>query len=250
MLHINRQSQELRLEVGHGVSDKFAVRVELPWRRLSGGSLDGAIESWHSLWGLPNGSRDSVPRNQLLIDYSVGETSLLHVEQSSSGIGDIPLSLGYQVVANEKQALAAWLSVKLPTGSAEDLSGSEATDVALSLAGQTQIAERWQLFGQADVTWLGNGKVLRDLQQDYAWSALAGVTWNAWRGLDLTVQVDANSRVFDAPDSNLAGDAIVLSFGGSYLTSGGWRFDLGFGEDIKVDASPDFTLNFGVRHGY
>jgi hypothetical protein len=247
---LDGESQEWRLEIEHGVTDQFALRAELPWRHLSGGTLDSVVEQWHSLWHLPSGHRHNAPRDRLLIDYTENELTLLHVEDSSSGIGDIPVSLGYQVVANDKHALAAWLSVKIPTGSAQDLTGSEAVDVALSLSGQTQLAERWQIFGQVDGVWLGNGKLLPDLQQDYAWSALAGVTWNAWRGLDLTVQVDANSKVFDSSGTHLEGDAAVINFGGSYRTTGGWRFDLGFGEELRSDAAPDFTLNLGVRRRY
>jgi hypothetical protein len=247
---LDGESQEWRLEIEHGVTDKFAVRVELPWRYLSGGSLDSVVEQWHSLWHLPNGHRNNAPRDRLLIDYTENDLTLLHVDESSSGIGDIPVSLGYQAVATDQHALAAWLTVKIPTGSAQDLTGSEAVDVALSLAGQTQLAERWQVFGQADVVWLSSGDLLPAMQQDYAWSALAGVTWNAWRGLDLTVQLDANSKVFDSSGTHLEGDAAVLNFGGSYRTTGGWRFDLGFGEELRSDAAPDFTLNLGVRHGY
>ena len=59
------------------------------------------------------------------------------------------------------------------------------------------------------------------------------MSWNAWRGLDLTVQFAGNSRVFNAP-TNLAGDAVAVTFGGSYRTVAGWRFDLGIAEDIQV----------------
>jgi hypothetical protein len=249
LYHMDGEAQELRIEWVHAFADRLAVRAEVPWRRLSGGTLDSTIENWHELWNLPNGDRDKTPRDQLLIQYVEGENLLLQVDKDASGIGDIPVSLGYQFVATPEHAVAAWLSVKAPTGRADDLSGSGAMDVAWSLAAQTRPAERWQLFAQADFAWLGNGDVLPQLQETYVWSAMAGVTWNAWRGLDLTVQVDANSKVFDAP-TNVAGDAVVLGFGGSYRTPGGWRFDLGFGEDLTVDAAPDFTLVFGVRRGY
>jgi hypothetical protein len=247
--HMDGETQELRLEWTHAFTDHLAVHAELPWRRLSGGSLDGAIENWHQLWGLPNGDRNKVPQDQLLIQYAAGDNLLLQVDDSSSGIADIPVAVGYQLLADDRHEVSTWLTVKIPVGQAGSLTSSEAVDVALSMAGQTQLAEHWQIFGQADVTWLGDGEVLPSLQQSYVWSAMAGVTWNAWRGLDLTVQLDANSRVFDAP-THVAGDAVVLGFGGSYRTQGGWRFDLGIGEDLTVDAAPDFTIVFGTRHDY
>jgi hypothetical protein len=247
---LDAETQEWRIAFEHGISDRFAVRAELPWRKLSGGSLDGFIENWHSTFGLPNGGRDDAPQDRLLVQYSEGEDLLLQVNRDGSGVADIPLALGYQITASDKSALAAWLSVKLPVGDAKDLTGSGATDVALSLAGQAQLAEHWQLFGQADLTWLGEGDVLPQLQEDYAWSALAGVTWNAWRTLDLTVQLSANSPIFNGTGTTFDGDAVVLGFGGSWRTESGWRFDLGFDEDVQVGASPDFVINLAVQRRY
>ena len=67
---------------------------------------------------------------------------------------------------------------------------------------------------------------------------------------DLTVQIEGNSRVFDAVGTNLSGDAVLLTFGGSYRTQRGWQFDLGVSEDIERDASPDIAFNFGLRRGF
>jgi hypothetical protein len=243
------ETQDVRLRWEQALGPRFAFVGELPWRRLSGGSLDHVIEQWHSLWGLPDGDRKDLPRNNLLIEYRRYDALLLEVDRDASGIADIPLSVGYQIAASDQHALATWLTVKAPVGDAKSLTGSGATDVALSLSGQTQLAEHWHIFGQADAVWLGQGDILPQLQQSFAWSALAGVSWNAWRALDLTVQFAANSRIFDAP-THLAGDAVVLSFGGSYRTAGGWRFDVGMSEDIQVDASPDANFIFSVRRGY
>jgi hypothetical protein len=247
---VDGESQDVRLRYERAVGPRFALLGELAWRNLSGGSLDHFIEQWHSLFGLPDGSRDDLPRNDLLIEYLRNDTELFRLDQDASGLVDIPIALGYQVVSSDRNALAAWLTVKLPTGDPDKLTGSGATDVAVSLAGQTQLAEHWQLFGQVDATWLGSGDILSDLQKSYAWSALAGVSWNAWRTLDLTVQFAANSSVFDAGSTNLAGDAVVLSFGGSYRTASGWRYDLGMSEDVQVDASPDANFIFAVRRAF
>ena len=126
------------------------------------------MESWHDLFGLPNGARNRLPQDALLIEYRSGESTLLRVDHDSSGLADLPLSVGYQLTASERGAVATWLTIKLPTGKAEDLTGSGAVDVALSLSGERQLSDRWQLFGQANVAWLGNGDVLADLQQEFA----------------------------------------------------------------------------------
>lgn len=247
---VDGEVRELRLRFGRSFGARFAVVAELPWREVSGGSLDGLVENWHDLLGLPNGSRVRLPRDELLIEYRQDDVLLLQLDQDTSGIADIPVAVGYQLVAADRHALAAWLSVKLPVGDADGFTGSGAADVALTLSGQAQLADRWQLFGQVDGVWLGQGDVLPQYQEDLAWSALAGLTWNAWRGLDLTAQLHANSKVFDVLAKDFGGDAVVLGFGGSYRTSGGWRFDVGVSEDLKVKASPDAAFTFSVRRTF
>jgi hypothetical protein len=244
---LDGEAFEVRLRAEHALGGDFTVQGELAWRQTSGGSLDSLVESWHDLFGLPNGSRDRLPEDALLIEYRSGESALLRVDAESSGLADLPLAFGYQLIASDQGAVATWLTVKLPTGKATDLTGSGAVDVALSLAGERQVSERWQLFGQANVAWLGEGDVLADQQQDFAGSLLAGTTWKAWRGLELTAQLEANTAVMDT-GTDLDGDAVVLTLGGRYTTDAGWAFDFGFSEDLQIDASPDIVFVLGVRH--
>jgi hypothetical protein len=241
---------EARVTFDRALGERFALHGELAWRSLSEGSLDGSIEQFHDALGLPNGSRHKLPEDQLLLEYRVGNTVSFRVERDAAGVTDLPLALGYQLRSSPTSALAAWISVKLPTGSADDLTGSGATDVALSLAGERRLGERWQWFGQANVAWLGQGDLLPALQEDLAWSLLGGTSWHAWRGLDFTAQLEANSAVLDSRFDDFDGGALVLTLGGSYRTDGGWHFDLGVSEDIQSDASPDVVFNVAVRHGF
>lgn len=239
---IDAETFDLRLRGEYAFGERWSVMAELPWRSIGGGSLDGAIESWHDFWGLPEGDRKNMPQDRYLIEAQVDGQTVLLYDDDASGIADIPLRVGYQLLADEKSAVSAWLSVDLPTGDADDLLGSGATDVVASVAAQSQVAEHWQVFGQFDVAWLGDGDIVPQYQESWVVAGLAGVTWNAWRALDLTVQLYANSQVFDIPVTGLSGDAVVLGFGGTWRTEHGWRFDIGMNEDVQVDASPDATF--------
>jgi hypothetical protein len=241
---------ETRATLTYGLSQRFALRGQVAYRSLGKGTLDGTIDGWHDAFGLPNGSRDKLPEDQLLLEYRVSGVTGFRLEREASGVADIPLALGYQLTESGSSALAGWLSVKAPVGKAEDLTGSGAADVALSLAGERRFGERWQIFGQANLAWLGEGDLLPELQQDHAWSVMGGASWNAWRGLDLTAQLEANSGVFESGLDDFDGGAVVLTFGGSYRTVGGWRFDLGFSEDIQADASPDVVFNLAAHRDF
>jgi hypothetical protein len=247
---MDAEAIEARLHIEHSFWPKIALRAELPWRRVSGGSLDGFIEDWHDFFGLPNGSRDRLPRDELLIEYRVTEATLLRLDESTSGVGDIPLSVGYQLHVSDTRSMSAWLTVKAPLGDASDLTGSGAVDVALSVSAQSALTEDWDVFGQVNAVWLGDGDLLPQLQESAVFSALAGITWSPWRTLDLTVQFEGNSRVFDGGGTDLSGAAILMTFGGSYRTQRGWQFDLGISEDIDVGASPDIAFNVAARRRF
>ena len=247
---IDAETIDLRLRGEYAFGERWSVMAELPWRSIGGGSLGGAIESWHDFWGLPEGDRKNMPQDRYLIEAQVDGQTVLLYDDDASGIADIPLRVGYQLLADEKSAVSAWLSVDLPTGDADDLLGSGATDVVASVAAQSQVAEHWQVFGQFDVAWLGDGDIMPQYQQSWVVAGLAGVTWNAWRALDLTVQLYANSQVFDVPVTGLSGDAVVLGFGGTWRTGHGWRFDIGMNEDVQVDASPDATFYALVQKSF
>lgn len=249
-LVVDAESIELRLAYERALGSRFAVHVGLPWRSNGTGTLDGIAESWHDLLGLPDGDRSALPRDELLIRYSAADGVLLEFDEPQSGVGDITLAGGYQLYTSDRHAVAAWVGVKLPTGDAARLTGSGAADVALSVAAETALAERWQAFGQVDAAWLGRGDLLSDLQEQLAWSALAGLSWNAWRGLDFLVQLQANSAVFDAGATGLSGSATIVTFGGRYRTTRGWAFELAFIEDAQVGASPDFVIHLGIARAF
>jgi hypothetical protein len=172
------------------------------------------------------------------------------LDRAAPGVPDLPLAFGYQLRASDSGALAGWLSVKLPTGSVDDLTGSGAVDVALSLAATRQLGERGQAFAQVNLAWLGEGDLLPTLQEDHAWSVLGGASWHAWRGLDLTAQLEGNSGVLDSGLDDFDGGALVLSFGGTWHTSQGWRFEFGLSEDIQADASPDVVFDLAARRDF
>ena len=237
---------ELRLHFDRRLGERLAVHVELPWRRIDAGSLDGFIDDWHGVFGLPGGSRRRLPEDELLIEFRQGDATLLRFDEPASGIGDVSVAIGYQLRLDERAALATWLAVKAPVGSADELTGSGAMDVSVTLSAHSRLRDHWQLFGQASVAWLGEGDVLADRQEDFAWTLMGGLSWNAWRSLDLTTQVEANSKVYDGLHPDLDGSAAVLTLGGSWRSAGNWRFDVGVSEDLQAGASPDIVFNLAA----
>lgn len=246
-LIVDAETRELRLTLGRALSERWAVQLQLPYRYTGAGTLDSFIDSWHDFFGLPEGMRPLLPQDQFRIAYERDDAVVLDQQSSSDGLGDVSAAVGYQWLSSDSAHLAAWLSVKLPTGDADELTGSGAVDAALLLAGERQMDEHWSIFGQAAATWLGDGDILADQQRSIVWSGMAGIGVNVWRGLDLKLQFDAHTAAFDGTALDYLGDAGILTVGGSYRFRSGWQLDLGVSEDVIVDASPDVTFVIGVR---
>jgi hypothetical protein len=249
-LIVDAETREARVTIGRSWSNGFAAQLELPYRYTGGGVLDDAIDSWHDTFDLPEGARAVMPKDRIRIAYARNGAVLLDVESSEAGLGDISLDFGRSLYATTSAAAAAWLSIKLPTGDADRLTGSGATDVSLAIAGESRLGENWSLFAQAGVAWLGEGERLSAQQSSVAWSALAGIGWRAWRGLELKAQLDAHSAVFDDIELDFLGDALVLTVGGDYRFASGWQLDIAVSEDIAVESASDVVFVFGLRRAW
>jgi hypothetical protein len=249
-LVVDAEIREARVTIGRSWSNGFAAQLELPYRYTGGGVLDEAIDSWHDFFGLPEGERAVMPSDRIRIAYARDGALLLEVDSSAAGLGDVSVDFGRTLYSTSSSAAALWLSIKLPTGDADEFTGTGATDVSLALAGDHRLSENWSIFGQAAVTWLGDGDRLPAQQESVAWSGFAGVAWRAWRGLQLKAQVDAHSAVFADTGLDFLGEAIVLTFGGDYRFASGWRLDVAVSEDIAVESSSDVVFVFGLRRDW
>jgi hypothetical protein len=245
-LVVDGETRELRLTLGRGISDRFALQLQLPYRQAGGGNLDGFVDDWHSWFGFSDGPRDGLPSDDYRIAYRHDGVTALDLRSSGSGLADISADVGYEITASENTSVAAWLSVKLPTGDADELTGSGATDASLIVAAERRLTDRWSTFGQAGVSYLGEGGLLADRQRSVVWSGMAGVGFNVLQSLELKLQLDAHSAAFDRAQLAFMGEALILTVGGSYRFAG-WQFDAGVSEDVKVDASPDVVFVFGLR---
>jgi hypothetical protein len=248
-LIVDAETREARLTLQKPLSQRFSIQLQLPYRYTGAGNLDGFIDGWHDAFGLPDGARSQLPSDDINIAYVRNGSRQFNTTSSTSGLADIQAAVGYDVVVSDASALSAWLSVKLPTGDADKLTGSGAADVSFILAGERRLSPDWSVFGQAAVTRLGEGELLSYRQESVVWSGLAGLSGRVWQGLSLKAQIDAHTAAFDS-DLDFLNEAIVLTVGGDYRFASGWLLNMGVSEDIAVEHSPDVVFVFGVQRSW
>ncbi|MFL6576817.1 MAG: DUF3187 family protein [Povalibacter sp.] len=248
-LMVDAETRELRLALGRSFGERWSLQLQVPYRYTGGGSLDSFIDSWHDFFNLPEGIRPELPHDQFRIAYERDDALVVDARSSGEGIGDITAAMGYQWIASTDTSLAGWLLLDLPTGDADKFTGNGATDVSIALAGEHQFANRWSVFAQAAVTYLGQGDRFGDEQQNLVWSGLVGGGVDVWRGLELKAQIDAHSATLKNTELDYLGDALILTVGGAWQFQSGVTLNLGVSEDIAVETSPDVVFVIGLSYG-
>ena len=252
---IDGESYFLTVSMRRSLSDRLEVGFDLPLVSHQEGFLDSAIKDWHDLLGLSNSKRRGV-NDQLAYRYSSGGQTLYELDSPTAGIGDIQLTAAMPLrKADEASALSVSLrsAIKLPTGSADELSGSGAADFSLGLYASNSY-RLWQrdldLSGFAGALLLGDGDVLPDLQRSAVpYGGLAASYWIADR-FGISMQLQLEGPYFDVDVAEIGGSSAQFAVGFDYrLRQHGTSLHLSITEDIAAatTATPDFGIHFSVR---
>ncbi|NPV04657.1 MAG: DUF3187 family protein [Syntrophaceae bacterium] len=256
-LVLDGETVRLSLAGRMGIGARTEIGFELPWIRQGGGFLDGFIESYHRTFGFPQGGRDKAPGGRILFQYQRNGVNRVYVGRSGSGIGDVRLGGGVQLIADggeNPRALALRASLKLPTGNSGDLHGSGSTDLALWLAasrGWKAGGGHWGLFGGAGVMGMTDGDVLPDQQKNAVALGSLGAGWQPLAWLTLKVQLDGHTAFYRDSDLAELGSASVQAvLGGTLHVSERTALDIGVAEDLAVKTAPDVVFHFALRHRF
>ena len=250
---IDGETYFLTLSLRRGISERLELGIDLPLIMHADGVLDPAIESWHDTFGLSNTKRRG-PGNQLEFSSSGPSTTGYQLSSPGSGIGDIQLTAAVplrKANASDAVSLTVRSSVKLPTGSEDELRGSGAADFSLGIyaAGRRQLWRRdLDVSGFVGGLLLGDGDVLSGIQHGTVPYGGIAATWHATERLGLTAQLYAQGAYFDSELEELGGDSVQLAVGGDYRLPAR-RLSLRFAivEDVSANATTDFALHFSVR---
>lgn len=251
---IDGETYFLTMSLRRRVGDWLELGVDVPVVSHSDGFMDNMIESWHDTFGMSNTKRRG-PGNQLSFLYEREGQTLYALSAPSSGIGDVQLTAAIPIreALEEGPAVAVRSSLKLPTGDADKLQGSGATDLSLGLHvadTRTLWNRNLGLAGFAGVLLLGEGDVLPTLQRDALAFGGISVTWQATDRLALATQLYAQGAYFDSDVEELGGNTVQLAVGADYRTRGsGILLRFAVVEDVSANATTDFALHFSIHSG-
>lgn len=251
---LDGESYRWTLSTRYGVTDRFEVGIEVPWIVQSGGFLDSFIVDWHDAFSLPQGGRDSAPKNQLQYSYANSGGERLLMDDSGSGPGDMVLSGGLKLYEEKSaalhDALALRASIKLPTGDSDHLRGSGAIGGTISLCGSANHFTEWGslgLFGSFGGMVTAKGDVLSDQQEPLAAFGTFGLGWGPAAWISFKLQINANTPLYkDSSLAELSNSGVMLVTGGALQLPADYQLDIGVSEDIAVATAPDVAFHLGL----
>ena len=233
------------LNAHYALSNRSQISLSIPYLRHSAGHLDSLIYNWHDTFGLPQNSRAKETNDKIDIQYLKNNEHIIYQQQTTSGIGDIRIKYAYSLPLYGRE----WVlqsEIKLPTGSVDDFTGSEGTDLSLGLiindtkTLNTQNISFW--YGGA-ASYLENANSpLSEDQNNAVFSGRAGLGWLANESITLKTQLDAHSAVYNSDTPELGDPAIMLTIGGDIHFLSRYRLELSGVEDIMTNTSPDIIF--------
>ncbi|MDZ7841732.1 MAG: DUF3187 family protein [Gammaproteobacteria bacterium] len=241
------ETARLAIQWRYGIDDKWSAGVELPWVHHGPGFLDQFIIDWHDLWGFPQDGRGNTANHRIRYRYERGGETLLDIDSSTGGVGDIVLSAQRRLWRGENNAGVLHAQLKLPTGDPDNLTGSGAADAAVGVEMSRQWRAGWHSMFRAGAGHLGEGDVLPGLQR--AWAAYGGldVVWRPIRALSFRVQYDAHTSPYgNSGLRELDGWSGLLTTGGTWHVNDRFALDLAVVENVP-NASPVPDVSFHLR---
>lgn len=254
--YIDGETWHLTQSLSLGVGDAGSLILELPWLRHGEGISDHFIYHFHDVLQLPQNGRTPNRHDQQLWDLRVGGQTLLRVEQTESGLGDVRLRW-HQPLGSSQLGMA----LKLPTGDFDKQTGSDEFDLGVSLAQQNPdwFRQRNVLAETALALWYGvslNYVQVNDLLADeldarpWILAARAGLGWQVSPRWILKTQIDANSPFFDSEIRELGWVPLMIGIASETLITPTTAFDFMIIEDLRPRTSPDVVLSLGLRYRF
>jgi hypothetical protein len=247
---VDGEHRSAALQVDHGLGDRWTVEARLAVLWRGGGSLDGLIDAWHRLTGLPDNDRPRYPRDQLsLTGFDAEDDAVTWTGPEGTGLGGVELGARWSTAPRDSGWTAAFESrVQLPTGT-----GAFA-DAGSQFGAQALAAGT---LGSAGDAYFGMGATVTSRAEQGGLQYVSvrpqgflALEWRPGRAVSLLAQLNAAGRLVRNLEE-FPGLHLVLRMGAKVDVARGWRLEAGFTEGLKpVDATTDFGVLLGLERTF
>ena len=237
------------LIVSYGLRDNWQVGIEVPYVSHDSGFLDDFIYDWHDFFSMPQNGRTKDNSDQFKISYLSSSGTSFEMPDSGSGLGDIRINGAYTRPWNNR-ALVFSTELKLPTGDFDKLTGSGGFDFSVGLTlNDPYSLEKYRItmYGGLAGIYLGDmDGALYEVQNNFAIAGRAGIGWQATKLIQLKLQLDAQSALYDSDLEEMGDPAFQLVMGGSLTFTDSVYLDISVAEDISPSTAADVAFQLAL----
>ncbi len=243
---IDGETRTLDLTVRYGLRENLDVGLRVPFRWRGGGELDGVIDTWHRIFGLPDGNRRDFLRDQFRVEgLTTDRGSFSWNDEKGTGLGNLEAEARWRFHDGGffGWAVALETRVAAPTGTGPF--AGDGVGLGLQLVGARRLASWLDLYLGGGTTMQDSGPVRRIEYEPLRVHGFLALEWRPARRLSLVGETDAASRLVENID-RYPGLHWMVNVSGRIDVSRSARLELGFTENIMDQLS---TADFGVHFG-
>lgn len=219
-----------------------------------GGIFDGVFQWFHHLFGFPNGGRESYPQDEVYINIQTTSGFDLSLSEPTFALGDTDLYIKWTFLPLDYIDLALMGALKIPTGSMEQVTGSDYADLAFALLADFHFLDRFAFYMENGIIVPGQLLGGNDSHPLPIYHLLAGAEFMATSRLSFLVQFKLNTSPVDdgvtIPENitytvKLVKPLTNLMFGARWDIKR-FRFQFHIEEDTFTNNGADLIANFTI----
>jgi hypothetical protein len=237
------------LALSYAVRNNWQLGIEVPYVRHSGGFLDDFIYDWHDFFNMPQNDRTKDNSDQIEISYFSTQGASFDLSESKDDLGDIRINSAY-TLPWKNRALIFSAELKFPTGDFDKLTGSGGLDISTGLTlNDPYSLERYNLTvfgGLAGVYLSDTDGDMNAIQNNFILAGRVGIGWQASRLIQLKLQVDGQTPLYDSDIKEMGDPALQLVMGGSLIFSDNTYLDISIAEDINTCTAADVAFQLAL----
>jgi len=235
--------------IRYGLFNKLEIGLNIPLIKHVGGVMDPFIKGWHSTFGFPGKSREVMPNQDLAYMYLENNEAVFLMDKSELDIGDIAIDFTTQLFRNNHSGITLKAFFKFATGDKNNLIGSGTNDFGIQLSGENSSLSRTgnlSLFYSVGILKIGSGAVLSNKLSENIFFGNIGCGFG-WRKFMPKLQFDFHSEFYKQSSTKQLGNkSVQMILGTDYVLTDKIKLSTSFTEDLVVNTSPDFVLQFGL----
>jgi hypothetical protein len=244
---VDAETHTLDLNVARGVGRNVQVALRVPLRWRGGGALDGLIDKWHEIFGLPDGNRPYFNKNAFRVEgVTESRQAFSWNDERGTGLGNLEVEGRWRFHDGGRDGWRAAVAARiaLPTGTAPF--NEDGGAFGLQVVAARRLAGPLDLFFGAGGSVQGSGPVRGIAYETWRVHSFLALEWRIFRRFHVIAETDAASRLIRDIDL-YPGFHWITNVSGRIPLSRRARFELGITENFKNQlATTDFGLHFGL----